>query len=247
MYNRDDEYKWKDEYNIMHHATYPLSMASENGPLFLGTNIVLKNMTNNLLEIDIIEFIDSIEKLYTDRWHTTPKSPSLHFSHDNMTGIVCALKACRSFLNSTQYPGIKRYHLESRISHFEALCPIFDRQRLHPRDLMFYSICKYPKLQYLFYIPLMAIMIVSAYQTYKIRGSKKDGSYRKIIKTDGKIIALLRCAALGWSLKWIEKALFRLRGSPQWSYQDWSDVFQKYYTEYNHPNFVLSEDILEEE
>jgi len=239
MYDRENEYKWKDEYNIMHHVSYPMALASENGPLFLGTNIVLKYATNNLLEIDVEEFLDSIEHLYTDRWHTTPGSTSPRFSHDNMTGIVCALKVCRSFLNSAQYPGIRRYELEARISHFEALCPIFHKQRMHPRDLMFYSICKYPKLQYIFYIPLMIIMIVSAYQTYKVRGG------RKIIKTDGKIIAFVRCIALGWSLKWIEKALFRFRGSPQWKYQGWFDVFQGYYKEYNHPNFVLSQDIKE--
>ena len=105
------------------------------------------------------------------RYRTTPVSESKRFSHDNMTGLVCYNEIHGSTFNL-----------------------YYSRQFLHPRDIIFYLYAKWPHTFFLFLPILSVIMIISCAQTYK----KRNG--RKIAKTDGKLLTLMRCLAFNMNI-----------------------------------------------
>ena len=109
---------------------------------------------------------------FDDHYRTTPLTTKpFDLSHDNMTGIICF----------------------SEIYGYEwALYK--SKQFMHPRDIAFYLYAKYPHW-FFWLLPITSIaMIISCAQTYKTRNGKK------MLRTDGKLLALMRCLAFNMNV-----------------------------------------------
>lgn len=129
---------------------------------------------------------------------------NFHISHDNATGVMCA----------------------RQVLGFTPIIPIFDKSRAHPRDIVMYGYAKYPFLfWWLLWIPSIC-MIISCYQNYKVRGG------RKIIKTDGKILAFIRVKA--FNMKITDRICTYLIKKNKF-YGNWHEVFKRYFKETEHP------------
>ena len=81
-------------------------------------------------------------------------------------------------------------------------------------------------------------MIVSCWQTHKVRGG------RKIIKTDGKILTFIRCIAMPMPITWLVcnwLVLKRKRVTDHtvFKWSSWFTVFNTYYRLTEHPNVQL--------
>jgi len=113
--------------------------------------------------------------------------------------------------------------------------PIIHPQRFHPRDVAFYFACHYPGLKYLVLWITSIAMIISCAQTYKVRNGKK------IIKTDGKILSLLRILAL--DMKWTYKICTYLLQKNK-HFVSWANCFKIYYAHNDqHPIRRVTENI----
>lgn len=102
------------------------------------------------------------------------------WSHDNHTAVVCLSKLMGFEWHKSMYWG-----------HFTTM--------LHPRDFIFYAYATgrwYSYIAALFlWIPCLA-MIVSCAQKYKVRNNVR------IVKSDGKLLAWLRCQTFNLTLTW---------------------------------------------
>lgn len=256
---------WFDIYGWLHLRPNPLPEQTENAPTFTGTWITSLGVQRKLTEKICWNFIASVNSIYfpLDGWKTTPISKKLRFSHDNMTGVVCGLLSVIKYAKQTcneQLLKIAKIHLDN--------VPIFHKQRLHPRDIVFYGYAKYPILFFIFlWIPSIT-MVISCWQIFKTRPTlyfrikylivkkKFFPLTRKIIKSDGKILSLIRCHAANLKLTWwicdliIRKKrnyslqtpkvyLIKLHtGNSFWYWGKWENIFYEYFKNYNHLNVV---------
>lgn len=142
------------------------------------------------------------------KYRTTPITNNRRFSRDNMTGVVCYSKVNDFKFNLYFWP-----------------------QWLHPRDIMIFL---YAKNEYLFFpfLPFISFfMILTCWQKYKVRNGKK------IVKTDGKLMALMTCLAFNMdtTLKICTKIIYTHK-----YFNSWEDVAMYYYKRDDHPCVTIT-------
>lgn len=133
-----------------------------------------------------------------------------HFSHDNMTGLYCLSKNTFNYFTSQRLP-IAKWN---------------GKWWLHPRDLAFYFWCHHPILGFPFLWIASLAMIVSCIQEYKVRDGKK------IIKTDGKLLAYMRCRSFNLGITFAICTFFIRRHK---YFSSWNDVAKRYFQRPGHP------------
>ena len=134
-----------------------------------------------------------------------------HFSHDNMTGLYCLYK------NSMYDP------------HTLSTLPIMkwnDRWWLHPRDLAFYFWAHHPLLGLPFLWIASLSMFISCYQEHKVR----NGNI--ILKTDGKLLAWMRCKSFNMRVTY-KVCTWLIERNPKFG--SWNNVAKIYFREEGHP------------
>lgn len=257
--------EWFDEDGYIHLKEYPSVDSTINAPLFTGTYICLKYAVNELTVDDIGRFMFALSHIYKDGiWRTHSKSTLDRFAHDNFTGVICALVCCRRYLKSRGYEYKEVQKWIDRI-------PSFHQNADHPRDFIYYNRIKHPVMFSVYYLifmitigsllgwiqvsPYLAIpvllfamsiqfapeiaMIVTCYQTIKVRNG------RSIVKTDGKILTLIRLIATpmpltGWICNYlIENKVHKLSSGLTFKWHSWWFVFNEYYKIGHHPNMLL--------
>jgi hypothetical protein len=257
--------EWFDDDGFLHLKEHPSIDSTINAPLFTGTYICLKFSLNELTVDDISRFLFAISHLYKDgTWRTHSKSTKDRFAHDNFTGVICGLVCCRKFLQAKK-------HDYKEVQKWIDRIPAFHSNADHPRDFIYYNRIKSPVLFHVLYCafivhvgallgwaqlhPYVAVpilffvgllqfapevsMIVSCYQTFKVRKEVK------IIKTDGKILALVRLIATPMPLtgyicnRLIEKKVHKLDSGYTFKWSSWWYVFNEYYKLGHHPNMLL--------
>lgn len=215
-----------DRYGGLHHVdTADLGdLTSENAPLFTGTRIAILHAADRLTSIDAINFINYTDALLRDGiYFTTPNSDRDRFSHDNMTGLLSGLYSISKCSNVNL--DIKR----KASLRLKTINKVIGRSYRHPRDILFWMAIRLN----LWPLTLLVLPfeIISCWQTYKIRNGNK------IIKTDGKILALTRhCAFKDYYLiKMLSMITFRNREG--FRFTRWGDVMLYYFlNQGDHPN-----------
>ena len=205
-----------DKYGILHHR--PVidgdPETSENGPMFTGAYYVGRKI-NSDSQVKIRSILNRLSDS-KGSWITTPvSSVEAGFSHDNFKGVM-AIISCLHGMDQVKY---------------KPRLPLLHRQMAHPRDFILMGYFKYPWLFWpLLPIPWVALLI-SCYQTYKVRNN------RKIIKTDGKILAHMICKTFKW--EWLERLCLKLvtreRKEIGKYFKSWGDVYREYFREEGHP------------
>ncbi len=196
---------WLDEDGFLHTKNNPEVNQSENGPMFTG---LLSIFDHRIGSFEKTHYIDNLLgngfRANHDRlWGS-------HFSHDNMTGLYCLYKN-RMLLGKLSKLPIAKWN---------------NRWWLHPKDLAFYFWCHYPRLGYLTLWIASLAMIISCIQKYKVRNGQR------IIKTDGKLLAFLRCRSFNLTLTYAICTFFIERHE---YFNSWNDVAKKYFQEEGHP------------
>jgi hypothetical protein len=234
---------WHDKFGFIHLTPNPDPEQSENAPLFTGTNITLHEWRGTLTLPISYAFLDSVSKLIKDGdWYTTPVSVVKRFSRDNFAGVISGLKSIIRYAKK-----MNNSHLENKAKKLLKQVPLFHRQLIHPRDFVMVGYAKYPWL----FFPLLPILtislIVSCWQTHKVRNGNK------IAKTDGKIIALILSYSMCLVLThlicvWLIKNKKRKRPKPStgsdysgntWKWDKLWAIFYDYFRRGDHPNAVL--------
>lgn len=198
--------EWLDSDNFLHTEKNPALDQSENSPMFTGLLSLFIKQSPRLSEFfPITTFIanKSYRANRTREWGS-------HFSHDNMTGLYCIYKNRDAILRMRQLPILKWNN----------------RWWLHPRDMAFYFWCHHPILGLPFLWIASLAMIVSCIQTYKVRNGKK------IIKTDGKLLAYMRCKSFNMGITLAVCTYFIQRHE---FFNSWNDVAKMYFKEEGHP------------
>jgi len=203
--------KYRDPIGLIH--TDPQPSSSENGILFTYTNIILQNKNGLDDKPDLNHIIKSLT-----RSDGSIKSSLIAgdrtWSHDNHT----------AFMSWSKKFGYK-YHNNFFWYNWN--------RRVHPRDIVYYlslrdDIVGTMAKPFLFITSIA--MIVSCYQEYKIRNG------RKILKTDGKILAFVRFNTI--SMPFTEKVCnWLIKNNPKFG--SWENVFKIYFKNEDHPNRVL--------
>lgn len=219
-----------DRYGLLHHVQTEDGdpEASENGILFTAEYYLLRklyrfqtiiirnrlpgkqgnfsNMSNLFMEADSdVRKIRAILKaLYWDgEYHNTPVTHHNTLSHDCYTGLLVLLAMGGELDNH-------------KIN-------ILDRDRLHPRDVVFYAYVAGKRwAKFLIWIPSIA-MIYSCYKTKERSGE---------LATSTKILAFVRCMAFTMpkTFKICTKLIEKNK-----NFGSWSKVFEIYFSE-GHPN-----------
>lgn len=216
--------RWFDNYGLLHVDKQPSD--SENGILFTAEYWTLKSKERKLnnYEIDYINKAIDSSKHAKGYYLLHPKSKEIRFSHDNMTGLICLMK----LVGREDYKKFKFWFNDIR-HHW--------KQRLHPRDIVFYAYCKggfLGVLAYLFlFIPSLA-MIISCLQDHKVRGGNK------ILKTDGKKLAWLRLNTLNLPLTKLICSFIINKNMP---FKSWKNIFSMYFKNEQHPNNQFKKEI----
>jgi len=212
--------KWFDEYGLV--RLYPYEIHKENAGLRTATYSALAMLSGEISQYrSSVNYVSALEALTDNEYgeiRSYPKTNNRNISHDDITGAICAIK-------------IIGLHLPAFRNEF----PIIHPQRFHPRDVAFYFACHYPGLKYLVLWITSIAMIISCAQTYKVRNGKK------IIKTDGKILSLLRILAL--DMKWTYKICTYLLQKNK-HFVSWANCFKIYYAHNDqHPIRRVTENI----
>lgn len=231
------EREWLDENKLLHVHKQPSD--SENPMLFSAIFYIAIYLRQKIfLPNHLYKAISSLQGKGWD-WRDSPTHEfGGKFGLDNSTGLICLSKLFK--LN---------YHKEIPIFHYHG--------GRHPKDVIFYGYAKYSELSKtkIKYLPLRILftmllpvtsfaMILSCVQTYKVKPYWyeklihffKTGEWIdlkiKIVKTDGKILAWLRCQT--FKMKWTYKicSFFIKRNK---HFGSWKKVFEIYYPE-GHPN-----------
>lgn len=191
-----------DKYGFLHLNKYPSPEDSENGPMYTG---LFWTVYREIAPLPHRE--NPFKKLMhiDGGYRTTPETQKPYdFSHDNMTGLVC--------------------YSEIYLEHWELY--FVNRQFLHPKDIAFYLYAKRPHL-FFWLLPITILaMLISCAQTYKTRNGQK------IIKTDGKLLALMRC--LAFNMNTTLKACTWLISKNSY-FRDWETVATRYFRDKDHP------------
>lgn len=195
---------YSDKFGILQLRKNPSPQDSENGPTFTGLFWSVWSKVSSMPSIE-----NPFEHLITDgKYRTTPNSPNPRFSHDNMTGVVCASEVFG-------WPWLYYY----------------SDQFIHPRDLIFYNWSKSQSFLSWLLLPIVSItMIISCAQTYKTRNG------RKIVKTDGKLLTLMRCLSHDMNLTLKVCTWLMSRNE---KFQCWEKVANRYFQDSEHPNVQI--------
>ncbi len=244
---------WYDDYGGLHLHPMPKAEQSENAPMYSGIEIVLKYRDGSLTENDCIRFLRFCEYLYKldentgkYRYFTTPISTNPRFSHDNYTGMACGIINVRRFYQKLHQQRDDRetlFYIDLANKLLKQI-PFWHR---HPRDLVFLNFLKIPFLFWPFlWVPSIA-MIISCYQTYKVRNGNR------IIKTDGKILALARLLTVKMPITYficnrlisylprelpkpeLDTVDPELKGFNRWVWCSWFLIFVYYFKNKHHP------------
>ncbi len=201
---------WLDKYGLLHLNENPDFEQSEN-PILFTSNLVLFQKLNkqNHKNFYLIKAISNRVRAFS--------KIGKGLSHDEYTGYVCAL------LN----------HPDIEFSKFiRKKIQIFSWKRMHPRDIIFYGLVKFPIL-FLILKPLLSfIMMISCGERYKYRNG------RKILKTDGKILSLLRCKSLGMNFTYMVCTWLI---EDDRNFKSWTQVYEIYFKDPAHPNRYYAE------
>ncbi len=221
---------WYDSDGGLHLRPNPDLEQSENAPTFSGCEIALKYEAKKLSFADCARFVRYCKGLYRDgRFWTTSISQRARFSHDSYTGIVVGLITVLRFLKKQDAHDRQKWHvLKDDALELLDKIPFWHK---HPRDFIWLNYMRgHLWLWPLLIIPSVA-MIVSCMQDYKVRGGVK------ILKTDGKILALMRCLATPMPLTlWACTNAIETDND----FGSWSNVFAMYFWQSDeHPNRVL--------
>lgn len=215
------EYRdWFDEVDLMHLNRNPDMGNSENGPLFTAEFHTLYAKVYGKKHSLLSNSINAVNP--NPGIYKPSGNGGEHFSHDNMSGLYCMW-----YLYSGKCPK----HLAITTKYVK-----------HPRDILFFLYAKmahktnifYKFLQHMLLIIPAIAMIVSCYQTYKVRNGNK------ILKTDGKLLTWLRCETFGLT-KTLAVCEWILKKRNIW--YNWSHIFIYYFKTEGHPNNEMSEKI----
>lgn len=207
-----DDMLWTDNEGMM----YP---GGENGILFTAEYCMLKDnegFNRKHLRAAMNWAISHVTH-GKNGFKSDPKEP---WSHDNHTGLICISK---------------RLGLEHHKKFF------YDGwwRRIHPRDLVFYLVVR-GGLMGLLTRPFLFItsiaMILSCLQSYKVRGG------RKIVKTDGKILAWMRFNTINMP---ITKYICTRIVNKHKYFNGWRSVFTTYFVNLEHPILKCSDEAFE--
>ena len=195
--------KWLDSDRFLHTQKNPSVDQSENGPMFSGLLSIFRSKTCDLPMMG--EIWD-----WKSSWRANSyRDRGSHFSHDNMTGAYCLYK---------NHVGVVPSSLP--IAKWNG------RWWLHPRDLTFYLWCHHAILGLPFLWIASLAMIISCIQKYKVRDGKK------FIKTDGKLLAYLRCRSFDMPITFAICSFFIRKHK---YFNNWNDVAKRYFKEEGHP------------
>ena len=199
--------KYSDKFFLTHLHPHPSVNGSENSPMFSGLTWLLfdKIYGLKLAENERIKMV--VHNYETERgYQTYPDDQGRpgNFSHDNMTGATV---------------------LHKLIDEKPQLWP-YDNQWFHPRDIAFYLYARFPYI-FWFLLPIASLaMIVSCAQNYKYRGG------RQILKTDGKLLAFMRCQAFNMRITFAICTWLIYRNP---KFKSWTKVAKIYFKDKNHP------------
>lgn len=194
---------WLDHDGFMHTKKYPALDQSENSPMFSGLFSCVYPSA---------QFVTKAMTLYDTEGNfraNRMRKMGSHFSHDNMTGLYCYMK--------------RRY---GKVPEHFPICKWNSKYWLHPRDLAFYFWVHYPRLGYLTLWIASLAMMVSCIQTYKVRNGKR------IIKSDGKLLAYMRCKSFNMSITFAACTFIISRHK---HFGSWNSVAKMYFKEEGHP------------
>jgi hypothetical protein len=197
--------KWLDSDNYAHLHINPTPNQSENGPLFTAQVNLYHNTNPDLKAICGYSLLK--EEMY---FKANRNSSSNHFSHDNLTGLY-------SLCITGQY-----YELLKKL-------PILkwnDRWWLHPRDPLFFLLCK---RRFLCLSPFFALVLflVSLHSFAQEKG-----------RTSGKLLWHVRLRTLRkvYTSR-ISQAILRLweRIGLHIADQTWEEISRIYFVDKDHP------------
>ncbi len=194
---------WIDKDGFIHTKEFPSVDQSENGPMFTGLLSVFENGRDRAMSTISIWSINDRFRANRNREFGS------HFSHDNMTGLYC--------LNKNRTGGVSVALPTARWN---------GRWWLHPRDVFFYFWCHNPRIGLFFLWISSLAMIISCIQKYKVRNGVK------YIKTDGKLLAFLRCRSFDLKITYAICTFFIERHK---YFDSWNDVAKRYFKEEGHP------------
>lgn len=225
---------YHDVYGGLHLYPDPAFDQSENGPLFSGMEIVGKYIFGTLNLEDVVTFTSYLRGLYRDgKWYPNSETENEDMSHDNFLGVICALKVLEEWTHSLEplgsVSGDILYQERKNIEVLKEALPLFHKQLDHPRDFLFMLRFKHPFIGALanLLLPVVPLaMILTCLQSYKIRGG------RKILKTDGKLLAWLRMSTYHYPItEWICTKML----SKKKDFRNFNTCAKIYFKDENHP------------
>jgi len=195
--------QWLDSDGYIHIKKNPAIDQSENNPMYEGLLAASGHPVFGMFN----RIHDIKSGLFRANAHREWGS---HFSHDNMTGMYCTYKSKYSQYMVDTLP-VMRWN---------------NRWWLHPKDISFYFWAKNPRLGLPFLWIASLCMIISCYQEYKVRNGNK------ILKTDGKLLAWMRCKSFGMH-RTLKICTWLIERNPKFG--SWNNVAKIYFREEGHP------------
>lgn len=213
---------WIDRTGMLH---VDLKKESENGVLFTAEfYALLANAGFQFGAGDIRVLLDNQIYKPGER-RKTPGLDDDHYSHDNDTGFRTAACLLAEYYDDDSYR--RKMFLGDYWKNFPG--------QSHPRDFGFRMATKGGFWRVLA-VPFLWItsvaMFISCFQDYKVRNENK------ILKTDGKLLAWLRCQALCMPITFkICSAIIRRNKE----FGSWKRCFEMYFKVPQHPNRLFAD------
>lgn len=227
-------------------------IVAENTILYSVEYVVLSEILgrdSSEMQENIIKYIELMRNHKTNRFNNIPgvtEGPDKYISHDQYTSL-CAFSA---------YFGLD-YHKEFwkgvKFGTYDNITGKFNIKRmLHPRDLIYIGYLNDNKICKLL-MPLLCLITIQSFgSVYKVRPtfwnwmlSGFKGERRKMVKTEGELIGLVRDFGLkekSWLFNWtweICMALMELKFE-----EGYKSVFRKFFhLAPQHPNIQLADQL----
>lgn len=226
---------WFDKYDLLHvrQGEY-----SENGPLFLAEYWLLRKLLGesfwiyettfigiNKTTILIGEHGDAKEVKWFDPNPTDDNIPTVHFSHDNMTGLYVLTSLTNISNRGLSDLPVLRWN---------------SRWWLHPRDIAFYSIMKENIWSKLLLVPFLLLLLVSSLVSCSRHRGITSGKmlwwtrWNALMLHKSRIVRA--CAKIGFKLA---TALITMKND------SWAGVSAIYFKEVDHPVNELMRELYE--
>lgn len=201
------------------------SEAEENTLLFSGIYLISLKRSGKPYQEFLQKYIEYVElcRVGPGLFNQTPVVPDNHdkyMSHDTLTGLICVSKEFDLSYHTEIWKTIKKQYF-----CYNNVDSKFMSRPLHPRDIIFYGIIADSRICKLLWSILWIIQAVACIQKYKTRNGIK------IWKTDGKILAWLRCQTLGWNKS---LRMYQFLNRICSGFHNWFHVFSIYYKK-EHP------------